>query len=277
MASAATAAAPNYRNPEGPFTIKTRTPMNIAPSLQSLSNFRTPQTLFTRNAEKNITPVKANAIAQFRFDGELATAPDGVYTWILKDFIVGPRERHRHLVSAPARTKQEIGSLHVNMDNLTKEGSVIAAGELRKTGATLEYNISSGTYMGDVFVDTVFQTRKSSGGKRIYKKDVITYTTDEEVAAALAVRDQILRAAAATFAALGFGATFLEIAGPLRDQPIANIAGQPILETADIVLANASLFGLYKAGLKEVGWSRGGARKTARRRRHRKTTHARRG
>lgn len=259
--------------------------MNIAPALQPLSNFGAPQTLFTRNADKNITPVKANAIAQFRFDDELVAAPDGVYTWILKDFIVGPRDRHRHLVSAPARTKQEIGSLHVNMDNLTKEGSVIAAGELRKTGTSLQYNISSGTYMGDVFVDTVFQTRKSSGGKRVYKKDVITYMTDEEVAAALAVRDQILRATAAAFSALGFDATFLEIAGPLRDQPIANIAGQPILEAADIVLANAGLFALYKAGLKEVGWpsaaqARGGARKTRRRQRrhrHRKTSHARRG
>jgi hypothetical protein len=69
----------------------------------------------------------------------LAGAADGVYTWLLKE---------GGLVALPVESEQEIGSVHANLWSWTPSmGRVVAAGELRKQGATLDYNLQSGSFM----------------------------------------------------------------------------------------------------------------------------------
>ncbi len=61
------------------------------------------------------------------------------YTWVLKDTGV--------LAAGHARSQQELGTLHKNLDELSGPGEVIAAGEYKKSGAALLFNLQSGTYM----------------------------------------------------------------------------------------------------------------------------------
>jgi hypothetical protein len=84
---------------------------------------------------------------------ELASAKDGLYTWILKP--------DGTFYAGKTFTKQEIGTLHVNLDDLTRaegepKGNLYAAGELlleRSEMGTVhvEFNLLSGTYMAPRF------------------------------------------------------------------------------------------------------------------------------
>ena len=77
----------------------------------------------------------------------LGEGADGFYTWILKRI-----DRHEYFICAKTRINQEVGTLHKNLDFLTKKGDVLYAGELffyvegdgSKRGY---YNFSSGSYM----------------------------------------------------------------------------------------------------------------------------------
>lgn len=72
---------------------------------------------------------------------DFASAPDGIYTWILSD---SPKGR---LAAIQARSLFEIGSLHRHIAERAGASKVYAAGELRKTGPnTVEVNVMSGTY-----------------------------------------------------------------------------------------------------------------------------------
>jgi hypothetical protein len=69
----------------------------------------------------------------------------GVYTWILKQI-----DDRDYFIAAKTISNQEIGSLHINLDKLTKgdKKNVKAAGELLLTADNVIYfNLSSGTYM----------------------------------------------------------------------------------------------------------------------------------
>jgi hypothetical protein len=84
---------------------------------------------------------------------QLATGEDGIYTWILK--------MDGSFYAAKTFTKQEIGTLHVNLDQLTRspmnrKEDVYAAGELQLEHGDygtvhVEFNLLSGTYMAPRF------------------------------------------------------------------------------------------------------------------------------
>jgi hypothetical protein len=87
---------------------------------------------------------------------QLHLAKDGVYTWIIKTI-----RGHQTFITAPVKTKQELGTLHVNLDDLTGPGEVVAAGELLKLGDEVFYNLQSGTYMADKFKDKRGKPKKT--------------------------------------------------------------------------------------------------------------------
>lgn len=70
-----------------------------------------------------------------------AAGSDGLYTWILGD---------DRFVAAPVTNSQEIGSLHINIAFWSGIDSPDAAGELRKTGREVDYNLKSSTFMEQV-------------------------------------------------------------------------------------------------------------------------------
>ena len=81
----------------------------------------------------------------------IAAGPDGPYTWILKQVEQPGGAPLRILAATRVTTQQELGSLHINLDYYTGDGTIIAAGELLKAGATVLYNLQSGSYMAALF------------------------------------------------------------------------------------------------------------------------------
>jgi hypothetical protein len=72
-------------------------------------------------------------------------APDGIYTWIMyKDGSTF------EVYAGKIRSKQELGTLHQNL-SWCVEKAVMFAGELRKAGHHVDYNLQSGTYMSRQF------------------------------------------------------------------------------------------------------------------------------
>lgn len=77
--------------------------------------------------------------AKLKINEDIPGAPDGVYTWILKE---------GGLVICPVESNQEIGSIHANLWTWTPTlGRILAAGELEKQGDTILYNLKSGSFM----------------------------------------------------------------------------------------------------------------------------------
>ena len=91
---------------------------------------------YKRAAQDIIDTFKARMLS------DLSSAGDGIYTWIIKD--------DGKMYLSKTLGNQEIGSLHVNLDMYSGEANVIAAGELKKEGPTVTYNLRSGTYMEKV-------------------------------------------------------------------------------------------------------------------------------
>lgn len=102
------------------------------------------------------TPKKPECFTQFqkkflKFDTQIVDTPASFYTWILKDFKVDGK---RHLVFAQTPSKQEVGTLHMNIDALTASGTVFIAGELKiSEGREYYYNILSGSYSAKLSPD----------------------------------------------------------------------------------------------------------------------------
>lgn len=78
---------------------------------------------------------------------EILEADPGIYTWILK--------KKGNFYAAKTYTKQEIGTLHINLKDLTNSlnnSDVYAAGELEiLNNGTIHFNLLSGTYMVPIF------------------------------------------------------------------------------------------------------------------------------
>jgi len=96
-----------------------------------------------RLSESEGKPLAA-AITMFRRhlllnDAIARSKEEAPYTWVLKDSGV--------LAAGHARSQQELGTLHKNLDELSGPGEVIAAGEYKKRGSALLFNLQSGTYM----------------------------------------------------------------------------------------------------------------------------------
>lgn len=133
-------------------------------------------------------------------------SPDGPHTWILKQL---PDES---LLFVAGRTvsRQELGTLHKNLDMFTAPAPVLAAGELAKAGTTVAFNLLSGSYMEAPF-------------KRI-KDDAERKRRQEE----------ILHIVADHLKSLGFEeVVFLE--APEGADPVVALGGAPILDAAEII------------------------------------------
>jgi hypothetical protein len=83
---------------------------------------------------------------------DLTRAENGIYTWIIKD--------DGKMYLSKTLGNQEIGSLHVNLDMYSGDANVVAAGELKKEGDTVTYNLRSGTYMEKVIKTRVVRNEK---------------------------------------------------------------------------------------------------------------------
>lgn len=137
---------------------------------------------------------------------DIMRSPDGPHTWILKQMPDGT------LLFAAGRTvsRQELGTLHKNLDAFTPAGSVIAAGELAKSDTTVAFNLLSGSYMAAPF-------------KRI--KDAAERKRRQE---------EILQIVADYLKSLGFEeVAFLE--APEGADPEVALGGAPILDAAEII------------------------------------------
>jgi hypothetical protein len=80
------------------------------------------------------------------------TEEGGVYTWIIKD--------DGTMYLSKTLSNQEIGSLHANLDIFTGDSNVVVAGELKRVGETIEYNLRSGTYMEHVITTNAIRNEK---------------------------------------------------------------------------------------------------------------------
>jgi len=148
---------------------------------------------------------------RMKIDAAFGREPDGIYVWIIKD---------SHLITMPVTSAQEVGSVHVNMWSWTPEfgtspRDVSSAGELIKTGSTVQFNLKSGTFM-----------------KRILRE------------ATIADVDALAATVTAKFASLGITATFLKCSPCTQDYETKS--GTAIIDSAEIVTSDTERFFLSK-------------------------------
>lgn len=80
------------------------------------------------------------------FNEQLLEAAPGLYTWILRE--------SGNLFAARTISKQEIGTLHINLKDLTDKidnSDIYAAGEFEIDLPIIKFNLSSGTFMAKKF------------------------------------------------------------------------------------------------------------------------------
>ena len=80
------------------------------------------------------------------FNEQLLEAAPGLYTWILRE--------SGNLFAARTISKQEIGTLHINLKELTDkidDSDIYAAGEFEIDLPIIRFNLSSGTFMAKKF------------------------------------------------------------------------------------------------------------------------------
>jgi hypothetical protein len=104
------------------------------------------------------------------------TDEGGVYTWIIKD--------DGTMYLSKTLSNQEIGSLHANLDIFTGDSNVVVAGELKRVGDTIEYNLRSGTYMEHVITTNAIRNEKKKEMDNLISKagfipKFLKCTTDE--------------------------------------------------------------------------------------------------
>jgi hypothetical protein len=140
---------------------------------------------------------------------QLSLAKDGVYTWIIKSI-----RGHPSFITAPVKTKQELGTLHVNLDDLTGPGEILAAGELLKLHDDVFYNLQSGTYMADKFKDKRGKPKKTEENKKEIQEGLRTIAEKE-------------------FRKMGFVPVFKLASATAKNED--RYGGDPILNTMKIV------------------------------------------
>lgn len=80
------------------------------------------------------------------FNEQILEAAPGLYTWILRE--------SGNLFAARTISKQEIGTLHINLKDLTDkidDSDIYAAGEFEINLPVIKFNLSSGTFMAKKF------------------------------------------------------------------------------------------------------------------------------
>ena len=122
------------------FPIKTREKTCTANGRQCLfikKSNRTPE---------NIQKILNYFSKRILFNEQLLEAAPGLYTWILRE--------SGNLFAARTISKQEIGTLHINLKDLTDKidnSDIYAAGEFEIDLPVINFNLSSGTFMAKKF------------------------------------------------------------------------------------------------------------------------------
>lgn len=147
------------------FGIKTKVPSEFISAENSSTKEFGKYTLL-QGSEKPKQRAYNYFYSQLVWNEQLLKSPDGLYTWILKDI---PERGKDQFIAGRTRTKQETGTLHNNLDFLTGPGVVRAAGELRKTGLNIEFNLQSGTY-----TKKIMDAYKSMGAKKSARDTLAT-------------------------------------------------------------------------------------------------------
>lgn len=137
---------------------------------------------------------------------DIMRSPDGPHTWILK------QKPDRSLLFAAGRTvsRQELGTLHRNLEMFTEPGVVIAAGELAKSDTTVAFNLLSGSFMAESFMRI-----KDAAERKRRQEETLQIVADH-------------------LKSLGFEeVAFLE--APEGTDPDVALGGAPILDAAEII------------------------------------------
>ena len=125
------------------FIIKTREKTITDNGQEILYGLKMRSTPPTPNNLQRITIMKDFFRDRIYKNEGLPNAPPGLYTWILKS--------DGNFYAAKTFTKQELGTLHINLKMLTNNiepSPVDAAGELQiNNDGTVDFNLLSGTYM----------------------------------------------------------------------------------------------------------------------------------
>ena len=107
------------------------------------------QCLFVKKSNRtpeNIQKILNYFSKRILFNEQLLEAPPGLYTWILRE--------SGNLFAARTISKQEIGTLHINLKDLTDKidnSDIYAAGEFEIDLPVIKFNLSSGTFMAKKF------------------------------------------------------------------------------------------------------------------------------
>jgi hypothetical protein len=121
-------------------------------------------------------------------DAQMADAPPGIYTWLIKRDNETNSDR---FYASEVQTKQEIGSLHLMLHFLSKcllreDGEIIAAGELQVLDdRTISFNLQSGTY----YEKFAYKPQEDAIGKK--RKFAVEKTKKEMNALVKRVSDKI--------------------------------------------------------------------------------------
>ena len=75
--------------------------------------------------------------------------PDGIFNFV---FTVD-----RSLFAAPLENAFEFGAKHKHVAAFARARSILSAGEMLKSGGTIQFNLSSGTFMKDFMITTLEQ------------------------------------------------------------------------------------------------------------------------
>ncbi len=181
----------------------------------------------TENGKEFLHSLKPNRLENaMRFfserivtNGKLIDAYPGIYTWILR--------ASGNIYAAKIITKQEIGTLHANLDMLTiddDDSPIIAAGEfLKKDDGTFQFNLLSGSYMAKY---TFKKIRGESDSKYLER--------------VLPIRNQLVRDVQGYLTPYSINFQFLECSA-IECSLEELIGGKNIVETANIRTSNNNL------------------------------------
>ena len=126
------------------------------------------QCLFVKKSDRtpeNIEKILNYFSKRILFNEQLLEAPPGLYTWILRE--------SENLFAARTISKQEIGTLHINLKELTDEidnSDIYAAGEFEIDLPVIKFNLSSGTFMAKKFTNAGKIKLRNAIVERVEKK-----------------------------------------------------------------------------------------------------------
>jgi len=185
--------------------------------------------------EKKLENIQQFFKARIVYNEKLLTAPAGIYTWILR--------ASGNIFASKIITKQEIGTLHKNLDMLTSpedSSPIVAAGEfLKKDDGTFQFNLLSGSYMAD---------------KKEFKK-TRGETNEAHIGRVLPVRNILIDNVKATVSKYGINFQFLECSA-MDCTPQEIIGGKNIIEIANIRTPTSNLKELNKMFIRTGGRTR---------------------